>query len=86
MNSNDINNNLYNNNNNIEENKINDEISNQNKNEYNDNYLNNPNLNNVNKPIEVPNIDMLNNNNFTNEKIKPLIDVKKINNSSRTCK
>ena len=84
MNSNDINTNLYNNNNNVEENKNNDELSNQNKYEYNVNNLNNPNLNNVNKPIEVPNIDMLNNNNITNEKIKPLIDVKKINNSSRT--
>ena len=83
MNSNDINTNLYNNNN-VEENKNNDELSNQNKYEYNVNNLNNPNLNNVNKPIEVPNIDMLNNNNITNEKIKPLIDVKKINNSSRT--
>ena len=84
MNSNDINTNLYNNNNNVEENKNNDELSNQKKYEYNVNNLNNPNLNNVNKPIEVPNIDMLNNNNITNEKIKPLIDVKKINNSSRT--
>ena len=80
---NDINNNLYNNNNNIEENKIKDEISNQNKIECNnDNYLNNPNLNNVNKPIEVPKIEILNNN-ITNDKIKPLIDVKKNNNLTR---
>ena len=81
--SNDINNNL-NINSNIEQNKINDEISNENKYEYNDNFLNNPNLNNVNKPIEVPKIEILNNNDITNEKIKPLIDVKNSNNSSKT--